>query len=84
MTKENINIHYDIQKPRVSLVRNAVSITTNLINGDTLFIKIEDFDDAYRIGREIIDAALAAASMAQEDAMSSSSSTDKSSQSPLE
>ena len=84
MTKENINIHYDMRKPRVSLVRNAVSITTNLLNGDTLFIKIEDFDDAYRIGREIIDAALAAASMAQEDAKSSSSSTDKASQSPPE
>ena len=84
MTKENINIHYDMRKPRVSLVRKAVSITTNLLNGDTLFIKIEDFDDAYRIGREIIDAALAAASMAQEDAMSSSSSTDKASQSPPE
>ena len=82
MTKENINIHYDMRKPRVSLVRNAVSITTNLLNGDTLFIKIEDFDDAYRIGREIIDAALAAASKSQEDAKSSSSSTDKASQSP--
>ena len=84
MTKENINIHYDMRKPRVSLVRNAVSITTNLLNGDTLFIKIEDFDDAYRIGREIIDAALAAASKSQEDAKSYSSSTDKASQSPPE
>ena len=84
MTKENINIHYDMRKPRVSLVHNTVSITTNLLNGDTLFIRINDFDDAYRIGREIIYAALEAASKAQEDAKSSSSSTDKASQSPPE
>ena len=84
MTKEHLNIHYDMRKPRVSLVHNTVSITTNLLNGDTLFIRINDFDDAYRIGREIIDAALAAASKSQEDAKSSSSSTDKASQSPPE
>ena len=84
MTKEHLNIHYDMRKPRVSLVHNTVSITTNLLNGDTLFIRINDFDDAYRIGREIIDAALAAASKSQEDANSASSSTDKASQSPPE
>lgn len=84
MSREHLNIHYDMRKPRVTLVHNTVSITTNLINGDTLFIRINDFDDAYRIGREIIDAALEAASKAQEDAKSSSSSTDKASQSPPE
>ena len=74
--------NYNIRKPRISIVRDTVNIVANLPNGDTLLIKIEDVDDAYRIGREIIDAALEAASRIQEDAKSSSSSTYKSSQSP--
>ena len=71
-----------MRKPRISIVRDTVNIVANLPNGDTLLIKIEDVDDAYRIGREIIDAALEAASRIQEESKSSSSSTYKSSQSP--
>jgi ArsR family metal-binding transcriptional regulator len=74
--------NYNIRKPRISIVRDTVNIVANLPNGDTLLIKIEDVDDAYRIGREIIDAALESASRIQEESKSSSSSTHKSSQSP--
>ena len=74
--------NYNMRKPRISIVRDTVNIVANLPNGDTLLIKIEDVDDAYRIGREIIDAALESASRIQEESKSSSSSTHKSSQSP--
>jgi len=74
--------NYDMRNPRISIILDVVNIMTELSNGDTLLIKIKDIDDAYRIGREIIDAALTAASRIQDDAKSSSSSTYKSSQSP--
>lgn len=75
--------YHTVRRPRVSRTNSGICITCNKPNSDVLIISMEDHDDAYRVGTELIEAAIEAADKRQ-STETSSSSTDIASQSPQE